>query len=110
MKNLWIGEMTMSYPVYKCSQCSMTYKYATPFCPHCGSEMENYDREKFNKSITHRRDDYETKIKVIVADKEVCYGGCANCKHHEDPEAVCIARQCIHAINELTDSYEPKEK
>ena len=81
----------------------------SPFCPHCGSEMENYDVEQCVKCIICDDCKHEVvSIKILNPSTE--FGGCANCKHHEDPEAVCIARQCIHAINELTDSYEPKEK
>lgn len=94
-----------------CNNCKLVYKARYPYCPSCGIEMEYYDefyiKAKRKDIIT---DDYNADMKVAVKDKYSPYGGCANCKHHEDPEAVCIARLCIHAINELTDSYEPKEK
>ena len=109
MKANWLTVDSDTRIMYKCTRCELYSGMKSPFCYHCGSEMENYNVEDCVKVIV--REDYKRElVSINVSNPSTEFGGCANCKHHEDPEAICIARLCIHAINELTDSYEPKEK
>ena len=38
------------------------------------------------------------------------FASCTSCIHRADSEDICILRRCVHAIAELKECYEPKER
>lgn len=38
------------------------------------------------------------------------FASCTSCIHAADSEDMCILRRCVHAIAELKECYEPKER
>ena len=71
--------------------------------------MTDKHYENTSKNLTT---DFETEITSIKIEKPYGYkfDGCANCKHDEDTEAICIMRGCVHAVPYLTECFKPKEK
>ena len=47
---------------------------------------------------------------IQIEESNPSFESCSDCIHSDDSEETCILRQCIHAVAQLKECYEPKQR